>query len=286
MLEELMEKKIKLVKESEKLRTKRDGLNAEASKWSSKRDGLNKQTKESLAEAQSYKELREQHNKDVSENKAKRDELNEQGNKVFAKIDELKDKYNLSKGSSLNELKKEIEVLEFKQQTNVLTTDKERQLVDKITSIKEEFRRKKKELEGNEVLKELLGEAQVLRDQASEFHEKVVSSVNLAQEHHDKMSLAFKAVDKVRAEADAAHKDFVTAQETADAAHRQFIKCQNELSDFDKVITSLKRSNRETKENKERIKVKRKAEEIYNQFKNGEKLDTEDLLLLQRSGFL
>ena len=159
-------------------------------------------------------------------------------------------------------------------------------LVDKITSIKEEFRRKKKELEGNEVLKELLGEAQVLRDQASEFHEKVVSSVNLAQEHHDKMSLAFKAVDKVRAEADAAHKDFVTAQETADAAHRQFIKCQNELSDFDKVITSLKRSNRETKENKERIKVKRKAEEIYNQFKNGEKLDTEDLLLLQRSGFL
>ncbi|MDY6966378.1 MAG: phosphoserine phosphatase [Halobacteriota archaeon] len=286
MLEGLIEKRDKLIKKADDLREQRDKLNAEANKWSLKRDDLNKKTKESLQEAQKFKELREEYNKKVSESKADRDQLNEKGNKIYAKIDRLREKNNLSKGPSLNELKKEIDRLEFKQQTNVLTPDKERQLVDKISAIKDEFNRKKRELEENEALRTLLEEAQALRDEASEHHEKVVEYVNLAQDYHDKMARAFKDTDKIRAEADDAHKNFISVQENADAAHRTLIRYQKEITDFEQVIGSLKRSNKGAKEHKERVKVKRKAEEIYNQFKQGEKLDTDDLLLLQRSGFL
>ena len=286
VLEELMEKKASLLKETEELRTKRNELNLAANELSSKRDVLNSQTKSLVEEAQEYKVLREDYNKNVSDNKSKRDKLNEKANKIYAKIDVLRGKYNLSKGQPLNELKKEIDRLEFKQQTNVLTTDKERQLVEKISSLQDEFKRRKKELEENEELRVLLEEAQKLRDEASKFHEKVIEYVNLAQECHDNMVRIFKNVDKTRAQADEVHNKFLSTQGNANSIHKKFIRSQKELRDFEKIISSLRKRGRESREDMERVAVKKKAEELYDQFKQGAKLGTEDLLLLQKSGFL
>ena len=286
VLDELIEKRTSLVKETEELKKERNELNLAANGWSSTRDELNGQTKSLVEEAQKYKELREEYNQGVSENKAKRDELNGKANKIYAEIDRLRDKYNLSKGQSLNELKKEIDRLEFKQQTNVLTIDKERQLVEKISDIKDEFNTRKKELEENEELRGLLEEAQTLRDEASKYHDKVIEYVNLAQDCHDRMVRIFKNVDRIRAEADKAHKKFVTTQGDANRIHKKFIRYQKELKDFEKIISSLKKRGKESREHRERVATRKKAEELYNQFKKGEKLGTEDLLLLQKSGFL
>jgi len=286
VLEELMEKRASLLQEAEGLRKQRNELNLAANGLSSKRDELNGQTKSLVEEAQKYKELREEHNRNVSENKANRDKLNEKANKIYAKIDVLRGKYNLSKGQPLNELKKEIDRLEFKQQTNVLTVDKERQLVDKISALQDEFNGRKKELEENEELRELLEKAQALRDEASGYHEKVIEFVNLAQECHDKMVSIFKNVDKTRAEADNAHGKFILTQNDANTIHKQFIKHQKELRDFEKIIASLRKRGKETREDIERMAIRKKAEELYNQFKKGEKIGTEELLLLQKSGFL
>jgi len=96
----------------------------------------------------------------------------------------------------------------------------------------------------------------------------------------------FREADKVRAEADAQHKEFVKAQETADEFHKQFLKLQKEIRDFDKVIVGLKKKAKTEKESKDKVEYKKQAEDVFAQFKAGEKLNTEDLLLLQRSGFL
>jgi len=186
----------------------------------------------------------------------------------------------------LNELRKEIDHLEFKQQTEVLTTEKERALVDRISELKEEFKKKKEQLEQNQELKSFLVDAQGLRDQASEYHKKAKEYADLAQEFHDKMIECFREADKVRAEADAQHKEFVKAQETADEYHKQFLKLQKEIRDFDKVIVGLKKKAKTEKESKDKVEYKKQAEDVFAQFKAGEKLNTEDLLLLQRSGFL
>ena len=286
VLEELMEKKASLIRNVEKLRNERNELNLASNGLSSKRDELNGRTKSLVEEAQKHKELREEYNLSVSENKAKRDKLNEKANKIYANIDVLRGKYNLSKGQPLNELKKEIDRLEFKQQTNVLTIDKERQLVDKISALQDEFNGRKKELEENEELRGLLEGAQALRDEASEFHEKVIEFVNLAQECHDKMVSIFKDVDKTRAEADNAHEKFILAQGNANTVHKKFIKHQKELRDFEKIIASLRKRGRETREDIERTAIRERAEELYEKFKQGAKIGTDDLLLLQKSGFL
>ncbi len=100
------------------------------------------------------------------------------------------------------------------------------------------------------------------------------------------MIKAFKEADKVRAESDSIHKQFVEVQESADEQHQLFIKAQKEIRDFDKIIIGLKRKSKQSKINSAKAQIKKEAEEVYSQFKLGEKISTEDLLLLQRSGLV
>jgi len=202
------------------------------------------------------------------------------------KADQIKKRYKVAGGLSLSELKREIDHLEFRQQTEVLSTEKERDLVDRIAHLWEQYRQKKGELENNTELREILDKAKQLRDEASEHHKQVTINAELAQEYHDNMLASFKEADQMRAEADAAHKDFVLAQEMADEQHHKYIKMQKELRDYDKVIFSLYKKSKETRESREKVQVLKRAEEVYAMFKEGQKLETEDLLLLQRSGLL
>lgn len=286
LLNELQDRKSDLKDKSEEYKNKRNEFNLEASKCASKRNELNKRTKELIDEAQALKKLRDENNEQVAQAKLKRDELNEQANKIYAEIDKIRKNLNLGNGPSLKELKRQIDALEFKQQTEVMTPAKERELVDNIASLTEELKRRKKQLEANIELKSLLEKAQSLRDEALEYHNKVKEYADAAQQHHDKMIVIFKEADAVRAESDSAHKEFVKAQEAADEQHRLFIQTQKEIRELNKVIIGLKRKTKESKDESIREQAKREAEEVYQQFKLGEKLNTEDLMLLQRSGLL
>lgn len=284
MLEELKKRKADLKVKSEENKESRNKLNSEASALAAKRNELNKRTKELIEEAQQLKNLRDSNNESVGENKAKRDEFNEKANKVYSQVDKLRKDLNLSDGPSLKELKREIDHLEFRQMTEVMNSSKERELVERIGHLIEEFRGKKGQLEGNEELKTLLDEAQKLRDEASVYHEKVREFADAAQEHHEKMIATFKEADKIRAESDKVHKEFVKIQEAADEQHRLFIKAQKEIRDFDKIIIGLKRKSKKSKDFVAKEQAKKDAEEIYSQFKLGEKISTEDFFVLQRSG--
>jgi len=286
LLNELQNRKNDLKNKSEENKNKRNELNLEASKWATKRNELNTRTKELIDEAQQLKKQRDENNEKVGEAKLKRDELNEQANKVYAEIDKIRKDLNLGDGPSLKEMKREIDQLEFKQQTEVLKTSQEREIVDRIAKLTDELKRKKTQLEGSSELKSLLENAQVLRDEAAKYHDQVKESAEAAQQHHDKMITIFKEADAIRAESDAAHKDFVKAQEAADEQHRLFIQSQKEIREINKLIIGLKRKTKETKDESIREQTKKEAEEVYNQFKLGEKLNTEDLMLLQRSGLL
>jgi uncharacterized coiled-coil DUF342 family protein len=78
----------------------------------------------------------------------------------------------------------------------------------------------------------------------------------------------------------------VKAQEAADEQHKEFIRTQREVRDFEKVIVGLKKKNRDIKEDRAKEVAKREAEEILTHFRQGEKLDTADLLRLQRAGLV
>ena len=283
MLNDLMEKRKVTIAGSEDHKTKRNEFNAQASQFARDRNTLNNQTREFVEEAQKHKELRDQFNKDVQDLKDQRNELNEKANVLFADIDLFKKEHGGVKSRGIKELQKQVEHLEFRQQTEVFTTEKERELIEKIKLMKEQLRDQEAEIEQNKEIKEKIAAAKELRRQASEIHDKVTQLAEDAQKHHDLMVECYRKADSSREQADAAHKKFVEAQEAADNEHKLFIETQKELRDYDKVIGGLRKKSKKVKTTKEQKEVRKEAEQIFSQFKAGEKLTTEDLLLLQRS---
>lgn len=283
MLNELIEKRKKILAESEQHKNRRNELNALASSHARERNTLNGQTREYVEEAQKNKELRDHYNNEVQSLKDQRNEINEQANILFEEIEAFKKDHGGIKNRGIKELQKQIEHLEFRQQTEVISTDKERELIDKIKQMKESMKEQEAELEQNKEIKAKINSARDFRKEASELHAKVTEMAELAQTHHDMMVEFYRKADKSREEADNAHKNFVEAQESADAEHKYFIACQKELRDYDKVISGLRKKTKKTKVTKEQKAVRKEAEHLFKMFRAGEKLTTDDILLLQRS---
>ena len=141
-------------------------------------------------------------------------------------------------------------------------------------------------MEENQELKALMEESQSLRDEASFYHEQLTKNANEAQHSHDVMLKAYKEADRIRKLADQSHKNFIKAQTVADERHKMFINTLKDFRDFEKVILGLNKMAKNGRKTKEKMEAKKKAEDIFDLFKKGEKLDTEDLLLLQRSSLL
>ncbi len=78
------------------------------------------------------------------------------------------------------------------------------------------------------------------------------------------------------------HESFVEAQEAADQHHEDFVRVQKRLRELDKEEEEERKSARDQKKEA----AKEEAEEIYQKFKEGETLDTEDLMKLQKTGLL
>jgi uncharacterized coiled-coil DUF342 family protein len=283
MLNDLMEKRKKILAESEEHKNRRNELNSAASKAARERNTLNNQTREFVEDAQKNKDLRDKYNQEVLDLKAQRNEFNDKANVLFEEIETFKKEHGTLKNRGVKELQKQIEFMEYRQQTEVFTTDKERELIEKIKQMMAQVREQEAELEQNKEIRAKITGARDFRKQASDLHTKVTESAELAQKHHDLMVDSYRKADKSREAADAAHKTFVEAQESADSEHKFFIACQKELRDYDKVISGLRKKTKKVKVTKEQKAVRKEAESLFKNFRAGEKLTTDDILLLQRS---
>ena len=58
------------------------------------------------------------------------------------------------------------------------------------------------------------------------------------------------------------------------------------MHDFDKIISGIRDKGRKSHTDRDDTSAKRQAEEIFEKFKSGEKLSTEDIMVLQKSGYM
>ena len=192
MLNDLIEKRKKILAESEQHKNRRNELNALASKYARERNELNAQTREYVEEAQRHKEERDRINKEVQALKEERNGYNERANALFEEIEAFKKEHgNLQNGASGTA--EADQHLEFKQQTG-FGTDKERELIEKIKHLKALVKEQEAELEQNKEMRAKLAEARELRRRASEIHKEVTEKAELAQQHHDLMVESYRKV--------------------------------------------------------------------------------------------
>ena len=251
-----------------KIAEEREGFNKVAKEQRKIRDDLNDSLKENLKSAIELRDKRNKINESVEEAKKLRDEINEELKKLEWSSGR-RDRLKLE-----NEIKKIDKIIE----TRVLDIKKENQLVKNANDLRKQLM----DIKEDEKAKD---QAKDLKKISEERHGKVVELSTAAQEFHEKMLNFFRKTDDIRTEADEAHKKFIEARKAASSKHEEFKIVLSEIHVINKELGTNKSKRRKsekqssTKKNREE---KEKAEDIFEKFKNGKKLTTEELLLLQK----
>ncbi|HOB37586.1 MAG TPA: phosphoserine phosphatase [Methanomassiliicoccaceae archaeon] len=286
LLEELEQKRHLHNLEAEKHRKIRDELNEKTREWVEKRDALNAKVRELVDQAAKHREVRDEMNAKVREAKENRDHWNKIVNELSEKVGKIK-KENLPKsGPSISRLKKDLKNLEFKQMTSVLSKDKEQELIEQMASIQNQIKEREKAYESNEEVKNAVKELREAKEKAEAYHREVSEYAEKAQSAHDAMIALYEQADAVRKEADAAQEAFVANKIRADEEHKLHIENIRQVHDYDKIISGMRQKARKAKRKEDETSAKEEAEKIFDRFKAGEKLSTEDLMALQKSGYL
>ena len=256
--------------EISKVADEREEYNRIAKEQRKIRDELNASLKENLNKAIEFRNERNEINKEVEEAKKARNEAN---NKIknLEWSSGKRDKIKIE-----NEIKKIDKIIE----TRVLDIKKENQLVKNANDLRKQLM----EIHEDETVK---GEAQELKKLSEEEHEKVITLSEQAQAAHEEMLTYFRKTDDIRTAADEAHKKFIEARKNASAKHEEFKAILSDIHVINKKLGSNKPKKRKNDNkssggsNKNR-EEKERAEEIFEKFKNGGKVSTEELLLLQK----
>jgi len=286
LLDELQLKRERENQEAERHRRRRDDLNEKTREWVVKRDALNAQVRGLIDEATQHRILRDELNAQVKAAKEERDKWNRRVNDLQDQLSDLKRRKMPRGAIPLGKLQQELKRLEFRQMTSVLSVDKERALIDEIQKLQAEVRKLEKALEENEDVRKVNDELKTVRDKAEEAHRRVSELAEKAQREHDLMTGLYEQSDALRRQADLAQEEFIKTKMLADEEHRKHIERIRQVHDYDKIIQGIWMKTRSVPGVSEEADAKKEAEQIFEKFKKGEKLSTEDLLTLQKSGYL
>ncbi|MBP7086778.1 MAG: phosphoserine phosphatase, partial [Methanomassiliicoccales archaeon] len=232
-------------------------------------------------------ENRDKMNEQVRAAKDARDKFNEQVSELNKKVMALKKDNVPQEGPSVAKLKKDLKQLEFIHMTSGdLKRDKEKALVEQMKALQIQIREREKSLEANDEVRQAITLLREAKDKAEEQHRLVSELAEGAQNEHDAMIKIYEEADKLRKEADEAQEKFIETKGKADEEHRRHIDHIRQVHDYDKIITGLRQKARKARKKKDESVAMKESEEIFDKFKRGEKLSTEDLMVLQKSGYL
>lgn len=286
VIEEIEIKRDELAIKAEEYRKKRDDIEKEASAWADKRDALNKKVRDLRINAEEQKKKLDGINEEIRELKHEIDLLKKEEKIISDKMRKLMREHLPKKGPYLSKLRDELKQLEFKQMTSVLTPEKERDVIDRLAKLRSQVKEKEDILKQNEEIKKILTSLDELKNDISTRRKKIACLIKEAQECRRTIGDTYAQADELRTQADDAHHKFIELMQSADKEHEEYAALETQITDFDKILANLRRKERTALKVKVDDSLKKKAHEIYERFKNGEKLSTEDLMTLQKAGLL
>ncbi len=291
LLEDFETKKETIRDEVELHIKKRDEANAKAQEYAKKRDELNQKTHDMREHA---KEKIAEKNELIDKIKVLRDEKEEHYKNLSDLKKNLRElKSGFGAGLGLKDIKmkeKELQYLEKRQQTTELTKEDENKIIVDIRRLTNEIKKAKtqreEELLKNKDIKELTDKTTSERALGESLKKEIEDLSNQISKLSDEINEELQQLDNVRKEADENHEIFIKHSKESESEHAAFIKSKNDLRDLEKAIYSIRNKTKVTKKKEKESELQEKASALYEKFKAGEQLTTEDLLTLQKAGFL
>ncbi len=286
-VDEIEQKRDLLNVEAERRRKSRDELNESTRELAGQRDKLNSEVRKLIEEAGEHKRRRDELNEKVKEAKDQREVWNRKYSEIGSELVELRRIMSPRTGTPISKLRRDLKALEFKQMTTVLTPDKEKDIVEQMSKLQAEIKKREQVLQSDPKYAGTLRDVNEAKEKAEYYHKTVAALAEEAQTEHDRMMEFYDRADTVRQQADDFQVKFIEVKNKADEEHRKHIEAIHQVHDFDKILYGIRQKQRKPYAMQQDIeRVNREAQELFERFKKGDKLSTEDIMILQKSGYL
>ena len=267
---------------ADEARAKRDRLNAEARATAEERSRILDELHAKSADAQDHRRNRDALNGMVREEKRLREEWNHKLQELGDQVQELKRERTPKPGAvPVWRLKKELKELEFRHMTTALTGDQEKRLIEEMKRLEAAIREQDAELRQNPEVEKTLEAFNEARTEAEKHHALVGQYAEEAQREHEAMVALYEEVDELRRQADEVQAKLLEVKGQADEAHRGHIAAIEEVRDIEKLLFATRGGRAPPSWSAAEAP---REEDFLARLKKGEKVSTEDLLELQKSG--
>ncbi len=283
---EVLKQKEELQREADSLREKRDKANGMVKELAQKRGAFLDKLDEKYKEADALHEKRNNLNAEVKKLKDEIFEFEKQVEEKVLAFNEVKKRKLPKEGLSVGELKRQMKELEFKQMTQVLTSAKEKELLKEMSVLRTQLRGKEKMIADDDELRAADEQVKELKEKHRKMYRNLHKVADEAQEYHDKMAVILRGADKEEKALSKLMREMDAAKGEADKIHNKYIETVNQIYEIERASADEQQKAREERVTAREEEAKAEADKIFDKFKRGEKLTTEDFMTLQKAGLL
>ena len=229
------------------------------------------------------KPLREQRNALTAEVKTAKEERSKLTGTIKEKIGEFKTVSGEKPvhGESPGRIKHEIERIEYKIETEGLSFEKEKQLMKVIHELSKKLKEAQAAQQIVQKVRQTSGQIDTFKHKADEIHGAIQTKAKESQEKHEKVVSLSKKIDELR-------KKYAETIAQLDLVRKELASTsapwKEKQTEVDKLRLEIGEAIKENKVKSERNQKKMledKQKEVQEKLKKGEKLTTEDLIVLQ-----
>jgi len=284
--EDLIKNKDVFQEKANEFKKKRDNLHEKSKKMAKERDDINAKVRQIRNEINEHKRKRDEYNERVKHAKEQRNEMITKHIELKKKIKELERERSSSSGVNLNQMKQSLRKLENEQMTQPMSARKEKKLIETIKGIHLKIKEQEDALNKDPKLKKAVEEEKILKQKAEKQHETVEKMAKKAQDEHQSMIELFTQLDNFVKKTTAIQEEIVRTKIEADLVHKEFIENVNKIHELEKEIFGVEKKRVVSKKIADVSAAQKEADKIYERLRKGEKLSTEDILILQKAGVL
>jgi len=264
-------------------RARRDELNAQARQRAEERARILDELHALSSDAQHLRHDRDDLNDQVREAKRLREEWNRKFQELTDRVAELRRNRGPKPGAvPVWRLRKDLKELEFRHMTSAHSPDAEKRLIEEMKRIEAQIREQDETLRKDPEYDAAAKALEEARLEAEKHHAAVGQLAEEAQKAHEEMVKLYESIDELRRQADDVQAKLIEVKTAADETHRAHIAAIEEVRDIEKLLYAARGGR--VPVGSYSVPEPPKEEDFLARLKKGEKVSTQDLLELQKTG--
>jgi uncharacterized coiled-coil DUF342 family protein len=284
---ELFSKINEIRKEISELRASLDKIDKEKELWFNKKESLKKEIFKFVKDIKEIKHDKDDANISVRELKEQRDNHNKKVKELITKIKELnKEKIDFIKKNKIKidpeHIKKRINELEFKIETEALSINKEKNVMKQIKELKKVY-------DQNIGLKEIIDkinnidkEIKENKDKSDEIHKKIKELLNSNDPGYIKFKEYSNKINDLRKDQQNSFEKFIELKKGFLKVQEELQKKLNESYEIKKQLDELENKTRLENQSRKEMQLKEREMLVEKKLMEKKKLTKDDLIMLQK----